>query len=275
MTHGQVTFFDSEGKNPIYCYAYHDGHEPAAIEDLLQLPLRIFQKQKSAHQKAYSEPEDLSGLKECYWVYDQHMEFAVDFITDQWSYKAKNGMNKPDTKQDLYNSWLAGIPFDTNQLAVANWFCQQQFNRWNVVPKSWCSYPNKNIRVRCNGGRLGGYLIRWNLEAYESEPEQITDLEEKFRDFVAKLNKKLPDSEFQLNRRFENEPVTINCHYKFRRKENIFYFTVPFDCVYLELFWQDVEYNYKLISENRVAEDPYLERLIKIKTQQYKEMYEK
>lgn len=265
-THGHVLFVEQDGgkrKRPINCYTWHDGHTREAIYDLLHLPFSIFTKQRDAYRKAHSNPEDLSGLKEGYWVYDQHLGFALRAFTERpTKYRQPRG---PWTHNYVYDNWLSLIPLQTCHLSYAGWFCQNRFNRWTIVPnKKWCSYPGPDITVVCTHGRLNGYTIEYDMG---EDTEYADEVEANFIEHIAALNSHLPHETFLFEDedpfgRNKRPAVEIRCHYKLTRTNNLFHIIVPFDAIFCELLWKDIEKAYELINTNRVAEDEHLERVL-------------
>lgn len=254
-THGHVTFYElSGGKRirPIHCYTWHDGHKSEAINDLLHLPINIFKKQREASRKTSADPEDMSGVAEGYWVYNQMMEFALrSFFEKPSPYQRR----QPWTRESVYGHWQSMIPLQTCSLSYATWFCQQRFNRWNVVPNlKWCSYPGPDIKVLCTDGRLNGYTLEI---PFENDTEYADETFENINEHIKSLNSLLPDETIQIG----NLP-TINCHYRLARDGNTIRVAVPFDVIYCELFWKDVDEANKLIVEKKYDANPHLTKFV-------------
>lgn len=256
-THGHVVFYEMNGSRPvrpIHCYTWHDGHRMEAINDLLDLPFKIFNKQKNASLRAYSTPEDLSGVAEGYWVYDQHMEFALSYIEEN-----KLFQRKPWDRAHVYDNWFAMIPLQTCSLSYATWFCQTRFNRWNVVPNvKWCSYPGPDMKVYCTSGRMNGYTIEID---FEKDKEYADESEKILTDKIAALNALLPNPTFDFTSR-NGQEIVINCHYQLSRDENTLRIVVPFDPIWCELFWKDVDAANKVIDTNEFDKVPYLKSVV-------------
>jgi len=229
-THGHVVFYEMNGKRPIRpinCYTWHDGHREEAVADLLNLPFKIFSKQKDAYIRANSTDlsrRDISGLAEGYWVYDQNMKF-----------KLREAKNNLCNREDIYNDWLATIPLQTCSLAYATWFCQNRFNRWNVVPSvKWCTYPGPDVKIYCTSSRINSYTIE--IVFSEEDKDYADESEIEYLEKITELNSLIPNQFFT----FKNAS-SINCHYQLFRKENTIQIVVPFDSIWCELFWKDVE----------------------------------
>lgn len=251
-THGHVTFYEPNKTRPIQCYTWHDGHTTEAIGDLISLPFRIFNKQKAASADWAQNKDD--GIKEGYWVYNQTLYFAMRYFLDKELPLLRK--TTPWTHEEVYDSWVSMIPLQTCSLAFATWFCQQRFNRWNVVPnKSWCSYPGPDFIVLSTDKRINSYTI-----VYEADKDYIQEIEEEFKEKIAEKNALLPLSEFiWKNERIEE---IIPCHITLNRIGNEFQIHVPFDAIFCELFWQDVDRANQLIATNNVSQDPILEAFL-------------
>lgn len=254
-THGHITFYELNGSKrvrPIHCYTWHDGHKSEAIKDLLRLPINIFKKQREASRKASNTPEDLSGIAEGYWVYNQMMEFALRaFFTKPIQYQKRN----PWTRESVYHHWDAMIPLQTCSLAYATWFCHQRFNRWNVVPNlKWCSYPGQDVNVVCTEGRLNGYTLEI---PFENDAEYADETFEEISELLKTFNSLLPEAAIKIA-----DWPEINCHYRLARTGNTLRIAVPFDVIFCELFWKDVSEARQLIIEKKFDENSHLKNFV-------------
>jgi len=256
---GHITFFEQKGRKrirPIHCYTWHDGLLEEAINDLIRLPFVIFNEQREACIKYNDIKSDDSGLRKGYWVYRHFFESAMKHgIKNNISNTYENAYTyKPLTHEDIYNDWVSMIPLQSGPISFANWFCQMRFNRWNVVPNtSWCSFSGPIATVIATAERFNSYII-------ECTKSDSHDIVKRLELYISNLNKNILNENFEIHK--NNSSININCHCRLTECDDIVRIIVPFDAIYCELFWQDVQLSNLIISENRVSENPCLERFL-------------